>query len=71
MFRFKIGKSYWVIGGLLFKVLSRSKDEVWGSIYFEDLETKPFRKKIFIRKNEEVIILKDVVICGAKYFLRG
>lgn len=70
-YSFQIGKSYFVIGGLSFKVLARSSKIVWGYMYCKDFQTSPFRKNIFIHKNEEVLICDNVIFCGAKYFSRG
>ena len=70
-YRFLVGKSYFVIGGLKFKVFARSQKSVWGYMYCNGFETSIFRKKIFVHNNEEVLICKDFVFCGAKYFSRG
>ena len=69
--RFQVGKSYFVIGGLKFKVLARSQKYIWGYMYCNGFETSIFKKKIYIHKNEEVLICNQVVFCGAKYFSRG
>ena len=70
-YKFQVGKSYFVIGGLKFKVLARSQKSILGYMYCNGFETPIFRKKIFIHKNEEVLICNQVVFCGAKYFSRG
>lgn len=68
---FQVGKSYFVIGGLKFKVLARSQKIIWGYMYCNGFETPIFSKRIFIQKNEEVLTCKKIVFCGAKYFFKG
>ena len=70
-YRFQVGKSYFVIGGLKLKVLARSQEIILGYMYCSGFKTRIFEKKIFIQKNEEVLICNDVVFCGAKYFFKG
>lgn len=70
-FSFEVGKSYNVIGGLKLEVLVRSKKHLWAFFYCSDFKTPPFVKRIYICKNEEVLICNNVIICGAKYFSKG